>query len=668
MRPLSLLLFLCLLSQTLFAKVDHIEIDSRDTLLDGKIFGTTGPYELIQGRIYFAFDPANPYNQQITDIELAKRNATGWVEAWSELIVLQPLSPENRKLALVEVSNRGGKFSLRYFNRATQSGLDPSAPSIWGDGLMMEQGLTVIWIGWQFDVPDGGLKLRVPKAVFPEGSPIQGWVRSDWVVDEATKQLGLGHRNLEAYPVSDTNNSHLQLTRRSGRLAPREIIDRQAFQFLRETETGRQPSLSDIYCAQGFAPGYIYEMVYPAIDPPVVGLGQLAIRDVISYAKYDPDCPFPVEKGIAAGVSQTGRFLRQFLYDSSNRDEQGRKAYEGMMIITAGAGRGSFNHRFAQPSRDGHRYSAFFYPTDLFPFTSRVQSDSVSGQKDGLLSRVEAAFQPKIFAINTGYEYWGRAAALIHVSVDGKRDIEPLPNERIYHLASGQHFVNPIPPVSPSTGQTAPAFYYGDPLDYSANYRALLVQLVDWVATDQTPVPSQYPHLTDGSLVPLDQVNWPEIPGLKKATVAQEAYRADYGPRWPSERIIDQQPPILGPAYPVLLPQVDGLGNEQGGIRNLELRVPLATYLPWHLREGRAGGKGELDDFRGTWIPFPATIAQQQAWADPRPPIALFYANRQAYEARIDQAIQALIKEGFVLERDQEYLRERAARYWEALE
>ena len=177
-----LFLLLLILPVSLFSKVHHIQIDTRQQVLDGKAFGEAGAYELLKGRIYFSIDPANPANQRITDIApWLIRDSLGLVWAWSDLVVLQPVDASKRAgVALVEVSNRGGKFTPRYFLRAGNANLNPIDSASFGDGLLLEAGMTLIWIGWQWDVPEGGLKLHVPIARNPDGSSIQGWVRSDW--------------------------------------------------------------------------------------------------------------------------------------------------------------------------------------------------------------------------------------------------------------------------------------------------------------------------------------------------------------------------------------------------------------------------------------------------------------------------------------------------------
>ncbi|MBX2871720.1 MAG: cyanophycinase [Saprospiraceae bacterium] len=665
MRKNQLILILLLAFTFLFqtftsAKVLRVEIESREPVLNGKKFGQFGAYELLRGKIYYGFDPNNRYNQRITDLAFAPVNADGLVEAWGDLVVLQAVDANKRRgVALVEVSNRGGKFTPSYFNQATKTrALQIDDPAYWGDGLTMEEGLTVIWIGWQFDVPahEHTLNFHIPKARGKEGQSIEGWVRSDWSVEKPSTTLHLGHNGQIPYPAIRPDSREHQLTVRDGRDAPRLPIPRSDWSFGDDRQ--------HIELTSGFQAGKIYELVYRAADPVVVGLGPAAIRDVISYAKHDESCPFSVQKGVAAGVSQTGRFLRYFLYKGFNTDEEGRPAYDGIMSITAGGGKGSFNHRFAQPSRDAHRYSAFFYPTDIFPFALQSQRDKLNGETDGILDQLfDPTHVPKVFQINTGYEYWGRSASLIHTSPDGQKDLELLPTERIYHLASGQHFVDRWPPNNPYGAGPLDA-YRGDPLEFRVNYRALLIGLVNWVDQNVEPPASKYPRLSDGTLVPKEAVDFPQLANIDFPTTIHQAYRVDYGGRW-DRGIIDQQPPKLGYTFPSLVPQVDSLGNEVGGIRNVEIRVPIGTYTPWSLRLGAAANKHELANFRGLFIPLTKTEAERQEKADPRPNLHQLYPDEKQYMEQVEQAINELIGGHYLLKRDRAFLKASAQARWE---
>lgn len=675
-KTLVLLLFLSLISPFLGPPAEgdvvRVDIERREDVLQGREWGSAGAYEKLIGKIYFAFDPDNPANAAIVDLHWAPTNADGMVVAWADFVVLQPKTPSLRRgVGWVEVSNRGGKASLRYFNRAPEGAWDPTDETDFGDGLLLREGLTLIWVGWQWDVPEieGRLRLHVPRAQLP-GDANTGLVRADWVVDQDTETLNLGHRNHRAYAPTSVDDPENVLTVRTGRLAPREVIPRERWWLLpgEGGEEGSGPLPTRIVLEGGFRAGHIYEFVYRSKDPRIVGLGLAAIRDVISYAKYELECEFPVSTGIAFGVSQTGRFLRHFLYQGFNTDEAGRKAFDGMLIHTAGAGRGSFNHRFGQPSRDAHRYSAFFYPTDLFPFTSRTQRDPVTGREEGLFSAQNPEHLPLIFYTNTGYEYWGRAASLIHTSVDGTQDVEPMENERIYHLASAQHsgWGNPLGSEDLKDPDGIP-IYRGNPVDLSFPLRALALQMVGWVEGESTPPASIFPRIGNGTLVPSSGLAFPHIPNLETPKTIHEAYRVDYGPRWWTEGVIDRQPPTLGEPFPSLVSQVDGLGNEMTGVRGWELRAPLATYAPWNLRWGAVGGADELTDFRGTFIPLSRTEDERETLGDPRPSVEALYSGMDEYLERVRGSTRELVRDGFLLPEDASLAVEMAEARWQWL-
>jgi hypothetical protein len=660
-----------LVARDVSAEVVRVVVDRRELVLEGRTWGDRGAYEKLVGRIFFEFDPANPANAAIVDLGRAPLNAAGRVEAWADFMVLQPRDPGLRRgVAWLEVSNRGGKASLRYFQRATGRAWDPVSPSDFGDGLLFRQGLTVIWVGWQWDVPtqEGLLRLHVPLARGSNG-PLEGLVRADWVVDRPVERLSLGHRGHRAYaPVSRDHPDHV-LTVRDGREEPRIQIPGDRWSFVPDARG--QGRLTSIELDGGFEAGRIYELVYRAADPRVVGLGLAVVRDVMSYAKYDLDSAFPARRGVAFGVSQTGRFLRHFLYQGFNVDEGDRKVFDGMLIHTAGAGRGSFNHRFGQPSRDAHRYSAFFYPTDVFPFTSRRLVDPVTGWEGGILEGTPVEQRPYVFYTNTGYEYWGRAASLIHTSPQGLADVLPLPNERIYALAGGQHFVGGFPPgsgdlVAPSGDGSGPPVYRGNPLDFLPVLRALAVRLVGWVEDGVRPPASAYPTLGEGTLVAPAGVAFPRIGSLRLPRAPHVAYRADYGPRFREEGIITMQPPELGEPFPSLVSQVDGLGNEIGGLRTVELRVPLATYTPWSLRgTGAPAQHDEMGDFVGSFVPLPRDEAERAQWDDPRPSVAALYGSRTDYMRRVVAALQDLVNEGLLLGEDAGRVSATAAELWD---
>lgn len=649
------------------AAVKSIQVSSRDTILDGKSFGKFGPYELWKGKVLFEFDPRNNQNIRIADITLAKRNVDELVEGSADIVILKPIDMRKASgVGLVEVSNRGGKFSMQYFNGASNSNLDINDPNSFGDGLLMEQGLVIVWVGWQADLPDQAnlLRLVVPVAQEKGGAPLQGMVRSDWVIDEEVKTLSLGHHNMAPYPVFNPESFIHSLTERDSKLGQKKIIPRTFWTFGRYDQDTVIPSFTEISMKDGFKPGHIYELTYMSANPAVVGLGLLAIRDIIAYMKYNPACEFKVKQGIAVGVSQTGRFLRQYIYEGLNADEAGQECYDGMVILTAGAGRGSFNHRFAQPSRDAHGYSSFNYPVDLFPFTSRTQTDpGLNNTSDGLFYRKnDQAKKIKIFYVNTGYEYWNRAASLIHTEINGAKDILPFDNERIYHLASGQHFRGQLPKTFIDT-VTYP-YYPESPVNLNINYRALMVRMVQWVKDNTLPPANKYPKITDRTLTTVGKnYNFPILEPEFKPETIHVPRRANYGSAF-SRGVIQNDPPLLGEFYAVLVPQVDIYGNELGGIRNPEVAYPVASYTPWSLRGSSLSNPKELRTFRGNMIPLELTNADRVINKDLRPSLSTSYRSSKEYHGLISKYTDSLIAQGYILPQDRQAALNYAMKLW----
>lgn len=641
------------------AELVRIEVTTRADVLAGKPFGAAGPYEKLSGTLYFAVDPRNTVNQIITDIDKAPKNASGRVEFSSDFYLIKPKdAARGNGTLLYEVSNRGGKGMLGFFNFATAH-LDPDSAAHFGDGFLLEQGFTLMWIGWQFDPParDGLLRVHAPIAREADGRPIRGLVRSDFVVVETAKQASLADRDHIAYAVATPNDPAGVLTVRDAVDGRRRTIPRGEWQF---TEDGK-----GVRMAAGFEPKKIYEAVYTAQDPPVVGVGPAAIRDTVSRLKYGSAQELnlgqgAIKRAIAFGISQSGRFLRTYLYYGFNEDESHRKVFDGVMAHVAGAGRGSFNHRFAQPSRDGHPFINFFYPTDIFPFTDQPQRDRETGLVDGLLTHAtQPEHQPNVFYTNTSYEYWGRAASLIHTTVDGKGDMAPPPNVRIYLLAAGQHGVASFPP-SRTIGQQT-----NNPLDYRWAMRSLLVSMHRWIADAAPPPPSAYPRIADGTLVPPDKLAFPRIPSVNVATTPHKAYRANYGPDFVSKGVVTQEPPLIGTAFPILVPQVDADGNERAGIRMPELSVPLATYTGWNLFNERSGPPTVVSSMQGSFIPFSRSRADRDRTGDPRRAVDERYASRAEFLGQITDAATELADRGYLLRADVPRIVEQAGTRWD---
>ena len=663
------------------ARVVRVEIASRTDINDGKPFGAAGAYEKITGRVFFAVDPANLHNRQIVDLDKAPRNAQGEVEFSADLYLLRPKDmAKGNQAVLFEVSNRGGRGILSIVN-----GRD----SEFGDGFLMRQGYTIAWVGWQFDMSEqpGRLRLSAPVAHEADGKEIHGLVRSDFTPAEKREDMPLGHILLgpdggNSYPVDDPASERNRLTVRDTPTGERKNIPRTEWSFGHMVQGQLTADPHYVHLNSGFLPGKIYEVVYTAKDPAVVGVGLAAVRDFLSYLKYDPQATAPVKRAYAVGISQSGRFLRHFIYQDFNADEQGRQVMDGVIAHVGGAGRGSFNHRFAQPSRDAQPMSSLFFPTDLFPFTDLPEEDPDTNDKAGLLDAASKSHTvPKIFYTNTSYEYWGRSASLIHTTADGKKDAPLAPNTRVYFLAGLQHFTGPFPPQKSAQGNadyTAQQKHNPNPIQWY--WRALITDMDQWVRDGKEPPTSTYPRVANKTLVPLAQWSFPKIPGVNtphEVSLAYHLYREAevFGPppgkdgagKTPGMSWITFEPPRVGAPFGVLVPQSDADGNDLGGVRLPELQVPLATYTGWNLRDSAIGAPEQRVSFLGSWIPLAKTAEERKKSGDPRLSIAERYASREAYMTRFEEAAKKLIEQRFLLQEDLPAILERGKLEWKMI-
>jgi Alpha/beta hydrolase domain len=664
-RCVCLLAHLLVVVPAVHAAVVRVETSSRTEVLDGKTFGERGAYERIIGRVYFSVAAANPHNGAIVDLGNAANLKNGEVEFSSDFIAIRPkdASKGNGSMILENPNRgRGGIVSI-------VEGGDRDAAQSAGDAWLLRNGYSIVSLGWQWDAAgDDALRLYAPIAREKNGKRITGLLRGDLMLSKATDEIPLGHLIIgniggSEYPVAAADDPRNTLTVRDSRDAKRTLIPRSQWRFAHSVDGKLTPSDRYIHLDGGFQPGKIYEYVYVVADPVVAGLGFAAVRDFASYAKHAADAIVPARRVYGEGISQNGRFLRDFLYQGFNADESGKIALDGVLAHVAGAGRGDFNYRFAQPSRDAQPTSAVSYPTDIFPFTDLPEREPLTGASAGLLDRAAAdRVVPKLFLSNTSYEYWGRVASLISTTADGTQDVSLSPDVRVYHFTGLQHFSGPFPPARGDNdllGQEPES-----PLPVRFFWRAMIANMDAWVRDGAAPPDSSYPRLADRNLVPVDKYAFPVIPGVNTPHEASAAYRLDFGPDW-AHGILSNQPPKIGRPFPVLVPQVDADGNERDGVRLPEIAVPLATYTGWNLRDASIGAPGERVSFEGSSIAFPKTAAQRLATHDPRKSIAERYANREDYLNRYGAAVDALVKQRWVLEEDRAALIQRGEQEWD---
>jgi hypothetical protein len=590
-------------------------------------------YEKIVGRVFFAVDPKNPQNVLIADIDKAPRNTEGLVEFSSDLYILRPKAGGNDTV-IIDIVNRGRMTMLTGFNRAGLAGTEL------GDGMLMKRGFTIVAVGWEFDVPSrpGAIRIEVPPAS-ENGRPVQPIVSGQFTPDKADRSFTVG--DLVGYTPAGPTGPETTLSVRSALLGTPQIVERGTWTLAGNTVTST---------GTPFEAGRIYELTYRASSAPVSGLGFAAVRDVAAWIKHERDAPVSAQHVYAFGSSQSGRFLRTFLYHGFNTDVRGRQVFEAVMAHIAGAGRIDVNERGATPTSLGG------VSATAFPFSDHAQRDPVSGVTDGLLDNERARRnQPRIFFTNTGVEYWGqgRSAALIHMSPDGTRDVAPGLTARAYFLAGTQHGPGPFPPGQ-GLGQQK-----GNPTDYWWSMRALLVAMDRWVKQGVAPPANRIPLLSDGTLVQAKALAFPAIPGVQSPTslapvirIASDMIRGGAG---------------AGTTLPYLVPQVDADGNERGGIRLPEVTVPLATFTGWNFRQPSIGAPDRIIPLLGSYVPLPRTPAEREAQGDPRRSIAERYTSREEYLSLVNQAAAALVKDGLLLEEDTIPVTRRAAAHWDFL-
>lgn len=632
-------------SSGLLAGLVRIEVRERSQVLDGQTFGKTGAYERIRGTAHFAVDPKAASNREIVDLDKAPRNDAGLVEFSADLYILKPRDPAlGNRTILYEAPNRGGKGMLGLFDRATSS-LDPTAPEHFGDGMLLEAGYTLVWLGWQ---PDISNRKDVLRLTAPVAKGVTGWVRSEITPDKEISRFSLGDSGHTPYPV--TNPDTVVVTVRDGIRGTRQTLDRSGW---------RIENNSEVVLLKAAAPGRTYEVVYQSTDPAIAGLGLAAIRDLISFLKYR-NREAPIKHAIGFGSSQSAMFLKALVYEGFNADEQGRQVFDGIFAHVSGGRRSTFQ-RFTQHSRTaGPLRNASFSPTDQFPFSEVTTTDRETRITDGLLARaLKSGTVPKIFWTNSSYEYWGSVGALLHTTVDGRDDLALPATSRVYMLAGGQHGPASFPPA-PGRGQHLANFN-----DYRWIHRALLGQLQAWVAEGKRPPASSYSTLSSKTLVTIRDYSFPAIPNVTLPRLPHVSERLDFGPAYRKAGIVDHEPPRLGKPFASLIPQADRDGIDIAGVKMPWVTVPLGTFTGWNLRAPAIGASNELLGQTGSYIPFPATKANRLAVGDPRLSVEERYSSEADYMAKIREASVNLAKSGFLLERDIPAVMGMAKRYWE---
>ena len=679
------------------ARITGIRIDSRAIAYSGASFPGVGQYETLRGVAFGEVDPNDPLNRVITDIKLAPRNARGMVEYNMDFWISKPVDMTRANGTLLhDVPNRGRVRSL-------EINVGGAGDNTAGDGWLQRQGYVLSDNGWQGDVSTG-LQIRLPVARNSDGSTIVNRIRAEYIIDDAPTST-VNITTPPSYEAVSTNNAGATLTRRVHQDDPRELIPNSqwAFADCSSTPFPGVPSTTKVCLSGNFDTNHIYELLYDARNPMVLGLGFAATRDFISFLRnsngastgkcgkrHDRDeddddedyeghgrkhgpCaaraavpPSPlgdaIRNAIIYGSSQSGRWIRTFIQLGFNQDENRNLVVEGAIPHKA-SNRGAFNVRFGMPDRlSGTQHTERQVPGAESSQTWAPSHDKISGVKGGQLDRCRKTHScPKIFHTNTDTEYWQALMALNTTDSEGKRDLKIPGNVRIYLFAGTRHgggnvlaqppAVVPAPPAGCQMPNNSNPFIHGQ--------RALLMALRDWIVHGTQPPPSLYPTLADGTLAPLSQISYPYIPAVNwtLAGITTQKFYLDRGPLFNVEDIsgVMREPPVKRGAYSVRQPQVDRDGNTIAGLPSTNMLVPLGTYLGWNVR--KAGfSEGDSCDLTGAFVPFFRTLAERQAAGDPRPSIQERYPTHADYVAKVTAAANSLVARRLLLPEDAAFL------------
>ncbi len=667
--PVYLLLGIIIATPASHARITRIEIERIESpTFSGASFGNVGQYEKLVGRAYGEIDPKNELNRGIVYIDKAPRNAAGWVEYSMDVSIIKPVdvSRGNRTL-FYDAVNRGGRSAFDGFHISGSAANDPSSEKDAQDGFLLKRGYTLVVSGWQGDVPAGGGRFtaQFPVAVEADGKPVRKSILREFLFTKSAQTVSLGvasqGREMRPLPAVADRMAEARLLRRSGPLAQREPIPNSEWSFGMCPE-GKDPAPSntDLCYPAGFSTNYLYDLVYVAEAPLVMGIGFAATRDLVTFLRHERSAANPlvargvtknedepVRFAIGFGRSQGGRFLKDLVSKGFNLDENRRIVFDGILPLVSGSRVTDLNSEFGTPGwAPGLLLPFHIRGADEFPHTYASLTDPVTGNTGGWLARcTKQRACPKIMHLDSGTEAWGARNSLVVADAHGKGDLPVPENVRLYYFSSTQH----IPDAKPRYGNCK---YLSNSNSRIETIRALLVAMQAWIADSRLPPPSRFPGVSDGTLVAPARAAgfaFPAIPGVALYAGDLDHYVKDFStlPPWI----------IRDKRYTVLVPQVDADGNDLGGIRSVTLQVPLGTYTGWNLR--KAGMiEDEFCGNPGSFFPFAKTAAERGA--DPRPSLQERYGSKEAYLARVKAAADKLVSERFLLPEDAARLIEEA--------
>lgn len=634
------------------ARVTRIVIDQKQSpAYEGKSFGSVGQYEILTGRAFGELDPKDPHNTIITDIHFAPRNARGMVEYVATFILVKPIDLAKANGVLwYGVPNRGNRNLGGAYRIIGES----------GEEFLLKRGYIILNSGWQGDLTQraGFETISVPIARNPDGSSITGTALARFSnMPSGTNTLPLP----VAHEAANPDTTKATLTKRAseeGAIIPIASAE-WAFGDCSKTPFPGATDANKLCLKSGFDPAFLYELIYTAKDPLVLGIGFAATRDLNSYfrraAKDDNNTANPVagriSHAVAQGNSQSGNFIKTFIHLGFNQDEANRLVWDGANDHIAGR-QLAMNIRFATPGGGANLYEAGSEP----PLWWGDYTDTTRGQKSAsMLDRCRLTKTcPKIFETFGAAEFWGLRMSPNLLGKNADVDI-PLPsNVRRYYFPGTRHGGGRGGFSTDVLAAPAPCGLPNNPNPQAETMRALIVALTDWVTKDAVPPSSVYPRLDQGHFVRPDHraMGFPLIPGAPLPdNMINRLFDYDYGAEFrysDLSGVMAIQPPVIKRVLPMLIPKVDTDGNEISGIPSPLHQAPLGTYLGWNVTSSGFYA-GRRCGFEGGFIPFARTKAERLASGDPRLSLEERYRDHAGYVGVVKAAVDRLLRQRFVL-------------------
>lgn len=674
------------------ARLTRLVINTTEVVAAGAAFGTAGPYERLTGTAHFEVDPKDRRNAQVFDLDKADRNGRGKVEFSADIVILKPvdMAKANGRLYF-EVNNRGNKISFTMM-QDTPPGTPNNRPvtaANFGNGFLMQRGFVVAWVGWGADIAPGGDRLTVnfPVAKHRNGESIVERILTEFSdrnfggLTPFTLPLS-GSPAFKSFAAVSTSKADAQaeLRRRpsdsprpsSPQIPAGTLVPDSEWSFARcpdgpGTATA-VPSTTDICLAGGFQNNMVYELRYRATGSPVMGLGYVTSRDTVSFLRHaerdDAGTPNPVaglDTALCIGISSSGMYYRDYLYQGFNEDEHGRRVCDGVHIHIPGVQKLYLNYRFAQPNPFTVQHRERYVPDTNFPRRYQIERDPLGAHDsrhgkhdhdadwDGILKRPRT--DPKIIHTDTSTEFWQFRSSLVDTDDEGRRDLKHPSNVRRYLFSSTQHY--PTKGATPTFGTGNRQCEQLSNMTHSGvNARALLVALDEWVREGREPPDSRIPRIRDRTLVPPEELDFPAIPNVTFLGLHNASGDRYFGPRVEKNRgVIDRLRPKVLSTHTVLVPVVDAIGNDAAGIRHPFVEAPIATLTGWNTRRAEFTA-GDLCDLTGMTVPLLRTPAERIAAGDPRPSLEELYVTHDGYVAAVRRAAERLFRARLMLAED----------------